>query len=402
MGRPKIPQDILEAKEDIGDLARLQTMDKTSLVNAINEVRDSGGSGSGRGVFVSNVEQGSFVASGDTTTFTIPNMNGTKIEELIFENYQLVVGQSYSIVRSTGEVTLTFTLKQGETIYYRLFDTSYNYNELSGKPAIQDNLTTVEKGQILDASQGKILKDDINTRALKTEVGALSGLTTITKTSLVDAINESTNKINVLSANKNKILNEGLGNYDTPTKPSDYTSNSITSVALRKCSETEASEYGYWNNILAIKNHGEDNCFELGFTNNSNVIFRKQDGANDTWLPWQQIATTTKTDISYTLNGGLTFRSENDSKGEYTETLASIRIMIDVNNADIFNWDFVWCTLPPQLRPRHQLSDILLDSSTGIVSINVLPNGDIIRGNSMPETKPTWIMGYVPMYGRSM
>lgn len=133
-----------------------------------------------------------------------------------------------------------------------------------------------------------------------------------------------------------------------------------------------------------------------------NRAFYRDTLDNGDWGEWAEVATTTKTDISYTLNGGLTFRSENDSKGEYTETLASIRIMIDVNNADIFNWDFVWCTLPPQLRPRHQLSDILLDSSTGIVSINVLPNGDIIRGNSMPETKPTWIMGYVPMYGRSM
>lgn len=114
------------------------------------------------------------------------------------------------------------------------------------------------------------------------------------------------------------------------------------------------------------------------------------------------LATTTKTDISYTLNGGLTFRSDADSKGEYTDTLASIRMIVDVNNVDIFNWNFVWCTLPPQLRPRHQLSDILLASNTGIVSITILSNGDIIRGNLMPQTKPTWIMGYVPMYGRNV
>lgn len=162
-------------------------------------------------------------------------------------------------------------------------------------PVNAKNLNNIENGieQVEKSIPTKVSQ-------LKNDIGYINDISGKADTSYVDDKNEElSNKINVLSGNKNKILNEGLGNYDTPTKPSDYTSNSITSVALRKCSGTEASEYGYWNNILAIKNHGEDNCFELGFTNNSNVIFRKQDGANDTWLPWQQIATTTKTDILF-------------------------------------------------------------------------------------------------------
>lgn len=154
--------------------------------------------------------------------------------------------------------------------------------------------------------------------------------------------------------------------------------------------------------MFHVMKHASEVWTVIWYSDYNSTHYKRQLRSEGWVTEWEPIATTSKTDISYTLNGGLTFRSENDSKGEYTETLASIRIMIDVNNADIFNWDFVWCTLPPQLRPRHQLSDILLDSGTGIVSINVLPNGNIIRGNLMPETKPTWIMGYVPMYGRSM
>lgn len=391
------------------------------------------------------------------------------------------------------------------------------------KTQVKNTLTETAEGSVLDARQGKVLNDKIDTKASKQELGTLSELTTTKKDSLVSALNEvkqsipSTASINqsidekVSTHNQSntshqdirneiKVLSGDRGYIDTKIVPNDTDFNTITQNGnywanawvhkniptlqdgtrlngvvnvyfadnvvyqffhsnkgkwFREKNDTNWTEWqqlattdqinalsntkteyigksfiseeilldatypiaycGSVGNSSTMPNTGQFRVQYIpyfannegysvqiawGVVTNSGLWYRVASGTR--WERWESFSTTTKTDISYTLNGGLTFRSENDSKGEYTETLASIRIMIDVNNADIFNWDFVWCTLPPQLRPRHQLSDILLDSGTGIVSINVLPNGNIIRGNLMPETKPTWIMGYVPMYGRSM
>lgn len=113
----------------------------------------------------------------------------------------------------------------------------------------------------------------------------------------ITTINDLSNKTFLTSGG-------GSSEYYIPTKPSDYTSDTFTVRRLHACQNLNASSYGYWATILGLRSHGERNCFELGFTDERNIIFRGKDGGADDWLAWQQIATTTKTYINFPFSAG--------------------------------------------------------------------------------------------------
>lgn len=58
------------------------------------------------------------------------------------------------------------------------------------KTQVKNTLTETAEGSVLDARQGKVLNDKIDTKASKQELGTLSELTTTKKDNLVSALNE--------------------------------------------------------------------------------------------------------------------------------------------------------------------------------------------------------------------
>lgn len=158
-------------------------------------------------VFKSGQKQGEFVAGEETGTFTIPDFNNEKQATLIFDGLVLLENNEYTITNQGVVTLLNWTLKIGEKITYLIETTSYDYNELSNKPVIptvdvdkayvdnkigdttalqttnkanlvsainelkkdkidksqiKNNLTETNAGNVLDATQGKVLNDKIS------------------------------------------------------------------------------------------------------------------------------------------------------------------------------------------------------------------------------------------------
>lgn len=128
--------DALFVKDITGDKAQLQTVDKTNLVNAINELKRTGG-GSGASLNVFQRTGGTwavFTASTPTNTFTVAGFNGTeKTIDVYYKGLPLIPNKQFNISNS-GEVTLGFQLAVGEIIDYCVSDVSFDYNELANKP----------------------------------------------------------------------------------------------------------------------------------------------------------------------------------------------------------------------------------------------------------------------------
>lgn len=161
--------DALFVKDITGDKSNLQTVDKTNLVNAINELKRTGGGGSGATL---NVFQrtggtwGSFTPTEPTTNFTIENFNNIEqTVEVFFKGLTLVKDAQYTI-GSDGSVTLSFELAVGEKVDYLISDVSFDYNELANKPN-------------LDLKADKSYVDDLNTKTglLSNERGYLNSKT---------------------------------------------------------------------------------------------------------------------------------------------------------------------------------------------------------------------------------
>lgn len=228
--------DAIFVKDITGDKTKLQTIDKTNLVNAINELKRTGGGGSGVALNVfkrTGGTWGEFIATEPTTTFDVPNFDGaTKVLDVYYLGMPLVPEKHFT-VSSVGAVTLGFELAIGEIIDYCVSDVSFNYDELANKP-IQKNI-------------------------------------------------ESTAMIAPLDPN-----------YDTPTQPTDYSSNSLS---IAKLKETKAmgldspTEKGYWSNVMAISGHGGGGIVEVAYTSSGNSYFRRGNQTDNTWENWKQIAT---------------------------------------------------------------------------------------------------------------
>ena len=163
-----------------------------------------------------------------------------------------------------------------------------NDSEYIDASKVKNNLTETVEGNVLDATMGKVLKDDIDNRALKTEVGTLSGLTTITKTSLVDAINESTNKINVLSIDRGYKDSSvhGSGDMNTFTNNGKYYGKNLTNMPT-----------GSWSVFDVTNNGGDWDVAQIVHATDQGIShIRYKNG-----ISWKvkQIATTDKTDILF-------------------------------------------------------------------------------------------------------
>lgn len=404
-------------------------------------------------VFKSGQKQGEFVAKEEIGTFTIPDFNNEKQATLIFDGLVLLENNEYTITNQGVVTLLNWTLKIGEKITYLIETTSYDYNELSNKPAIptvdvdkayvdnkvgdttalqttnktnlvsavnelkkdkidrsqiKNNLTETNAGSVLDASQGKVLKDDINTRALKTEVGTLSGLTTTVKssivnainevsgyigelqslatnakTSVVEAVNENTNGINDLSSISFKFK-EDLNKVDIKT----ITQSGI--YRLISCTNAPCS-YG----VLEVTNlTGNLHYTVIDTINNEMYIMTRRDIGE--WTEWQQIATTTKTDILFPYNSGYTTQATHIRNGIVVEN-NHIYVYINVrklDGSDVAAGSTIGI-LPPNCRPDKEIwGTIYLRDYTACYVI-ITPDGKVIIGGT---TDSQYFIGCIDYY----
>jgi hypothetical protein len=172
-------QDILDM---IGDTNSLITVNKV-IVNAINELVNSGGVGSGSGGTV-NYTTYTYTATADnTTSFEIVN-NGiydpTKdYIQLYLKGVMLTPNVDYII--SDLDITLsTFTLNNSESIFMLIFKTE----EMNGTNLVDG---TVEKNKFETSVQVTLTNAD--------KIGDLSTLGTTAKDTIVNSINENTTQL---------------------------------------------------------------------------------------------------------------------------------------------------------------------------------------------------------------
>lgn len=156
---PNVPSIATTAEAEAGlDNTKMMTPLRTK--EAIKALA-SGTGGISLNVFMKNLEFNKFTATVATNTFTINGFNQNKsVLLMVYENVILNDSVEYNIT-SAGVVTLSFQLAIGESVFYKVVDTSYAYNDLSGKPAVVNNLTTGGTTDILAAEQGKVLNNKI-------------------------------------------------------------------------------------------------------------------------------------------------------------------------------------------------------------------------------------------------
>ena len=128
------------------------------------------------------------------------------------------------------------------------------------------------------------------------KIGVLTGLKTTNKTSLVGAVNENTEQINV--------LNDSRGYRNTKILPSDVDTNTIWQNGIYEINTNIAKNVPKIYGVAYLIVNGTN---ELFFT--QKIIYLggweySRSRINDSVLPWQQIATTTKTSFSVTPETG--------------------------------------------------------------------------------------------------
>lgn len=165
----------------------------------------------------------------------------------------------------------------------------------------------------------------------------------------------------------------GSSEYYVPTKPSDYQPDALTVRKLRTCSDIGGGQYGFWATLLGIRSHGASNCFEMGFTNDGNMIYRKQNGINDSWDAWQEIATTTKTQIAFPYTSGYTgYYSGYQSIVAKCNNHVSCNLTFKKTDSSAMNGLITLGTLPVGYRPTLHVG---VNGTAGV------PNGIEIRSN---------------------
>lgn len=162
-GKPINLQDIEKLNNRVGDTDSLQTVDKTNLVNAINELkRTSGSGGATLNVFKrTSGTWGEFVADSVTNVFTIEGFNGVeKTVDVYYKGLPLIPDKHFN-VSVRGEVTLSFELSVGESIDYCVSDVSFNYDDLANKPNLdlKANKEYVDTQDTLLGNQINVLND---------------------------------------------------------------------------------------------------------------------------------------------------------------------------------------------------------------------------------------------------
>ena len=327
--------------EKIGDTAQLQTNDKTSLVNAINELKSTGGTGgvvSALTVFdVDDYEV--FTATAQTNTFNIQNMSENKIVQIVYSGLELIKDVNYTINKLTGTVTLGFNLEKGESIYYKTLysaDTAVIYDEsetiegsvsfdadtLQGNSAnsfvkkaqIKNTLTETVTGNVLDARQGKVLNDRVEVlERLQNGVTMYTSLSDIspeltTDSTMIDVVSSMSNNSILVARYPNALV----GEQNLP-----FTSGILT-IVKGNSDRTTLTFQKAWDGIPIVWN---------GCVNIANTNYK--------FSGWQQVATTqTLDDRGYLTSKMLTSIDLNTIVLNGTYSCMSCTNRPNINNID--------------------------------------------------------------------
>ena len=223
----------------IGRLGDLTTTNKSSLVDAINEVKAAGGGGGGSGIAVDYVNATIARSSGLTTVVTIGAAIPGSTTGAVFADGQFVLDQTNGdiyVIGSDGTITLSSAMPDNTQ---RIVAVAYGdgatsslhaglryYRKVSGT-------TTSIVSTAMNSDTVYHLNTTTNVASpLSSVIGQLPSLTTTAKNSLVDSINE------VKAATATKTLNSksiaGTGNIDIALRNTsnyaafDTTAKSVT------------------------------------------------------------------------------------------------------------------------------------------------------------------------------
>ena len=275
------------------------------------EIKTLGGVGNSINLFKSGTVEESYTATIDnTTSFSIPfALTNNSFVELFFKNLRLIKGVDYTLtineLDGTNSIELSFALKQGETIYYTVEHTSYDYNDLNNLPDLSLKADKTEVDAINSKlPSGTIATTDITT-SLDDKKADKSYVDTQDKT-LSDKINDCSDDIENLF-NISKVQHISSGTHTL----SDYNKKGIYSFGT-SCTITDIPE-GVNGWLIVIPMGREDldlkgQCKQIWMrwgtpTTNSWMTYERLVGA--TIGEWTLYATTTKTEIlsSQMLNG---------------------------------------------------------------------------------------------------
>lgn len=245
--------DALFVKDITGDKTQLQTVDKTNLVNAINELKRTGGGGSGATLNVfkrTGGTWGEFTATTATTTFDVAGFNGIeKCLDVYYKGLPLIPEKDFT-VNSTGSVTLGFTLEAGESVDYCMSDVSFDYNELANKPN-------------LDLKADKLYVDGEFTKSLK----------------IVNAVDSDFNNYTTIGIYR-------ITNNNQANKP-----------------PFERVQYGILEVIpIPSSNAIKQIAYDLA---DNKIWHRSKASLNEAWSEWKQVVTTDATTALETKIDGL-------------------------------------------------------------------------------------------------
>ena len=262
------------------------------------EVQGGGGGGT-----VFDVEDyDSFTATEDTTTFTIADMTESKLVQIVFEGLELIKDVNYTIDKTTGIVTLGFTLKATQTIYYKLL---YGANNA----VVYDEASEIEGTVTFDADtlEGHDSSYFVNT-------------TQVVNTTT--SIETDGNVLNAVQANPNvegSLANQITTNIQQIGDSGYLASKEVTNfnilqngkylvtlnVASSEAPLTQVTQ-SKWTLDVTATTGGNTQIATLVWSdltvyNDRGRAFKRiyVDGA---WGAWKEIATTTKTDVTL-LNG---------------------------------------------------------------------------------------------------
>lgn len=190
------------------------------------------------------------------------------------------------------------------------------------------------------------------------------------------------NKINVLPNKIKKLNNEDNWNAGNTT-PKDYL-NVMKPNGARTYNDLGISiNDGYWCNVFGINNYnGDTGVTELAFTDKGKIFFRTQVGVakmenwNDTH--WQQLATTTKTDILFPYASG--YSDYNSSYGTLLSKNTLNEVILNIYakpTSGTFGTSTVKIgTLPVGYRPKKNM-EINARTSSGVGTLTLYTNGAV-------------------------
>lgn len=376
-----------ELDNKIGDTEQLLTVDKTSLVNAINELkRTGGGGGATLNVFkATGGTWGEYIAESATNTFTIDNFNGVeKTADLYYESVPLIPNKHFTI-GSSGEVTLAFQLDVGETIDYCISDVSFDYNELANKPDF-DGLSG--KVNVLNNDRGYLVAKSVFDKTSLDDI-CENGIYYCYNTVTTDLPEYTNGYLIVYSVGGNDYLTQEyilqLGNEKRfirrceNSKWSDWQQIATTDKLTPKNdsnfdtfvanSFNVFSRYGISNskfpstsemliNGISISRDSTDYTLLLGANMYGHGYGKKMiyKIGNDSW---QQIATTTKTEIPMAYASGYVDDATGTGSSSIVKVNNTVRIIANIRREDggyfTYSSTSPIFTLPSGYRPTKNI-----------------------------------------------